>query len=685
MAGRGDDDAGTPAHYRPELDGMRALAVYLVVAFHAGIGHLRNGFIGVDVFFVLSGYLVTTLLLRDLDGEGGRIRFGWFYARRARRLLPAAAVNLIVTAVVFGAIAPSIELPDARSGIQAASLYYANWHFIQQSSDYFAADIATNPVIQYWSLSVEEQFYLAWPLLITGIFLLARRARTGSRRIVQVVVALAAVASAALALSLVEEQLDRAYMGTFSRAYQLLAGALLALAPGAIRRVSRSRARPAMPVLAAAAALGLVVLATGAVDTDPIRRGILTAATTVALLVALTASARGPVRAALSWTPVTYLGKVSYGTYIWHWLVIVVLAREVELAAPATAVVTAVVATGIASLSYQLLEHPLRASAFLDRRRPIVLSCAVVLSLLVGLVVAPAVLDRSTIRVRPQGTGFAAASTGTDAPFTDAMLQQAVDANFRYGSCPTDGSDTCTRTTGSGRTAIVVGESHAGMWTPMLERVARRRDLTLLGGYLSFCPWTKGIMYASVAPNCLEDQRRMFDETIPRLDPDIVFLTHRAIDDPLDPQDIVDADAGLLRAGAKGREPALRRRITDLVHRLRRQGRTVVLIEPTPVSAQDRVPLQCLAFSKEPDACRFVATPGPLGEEQIYRDLAKEDPGVISLDLDPLVCPYLPICDPIVDGKVVLRDNNHLTTTYSASLADRVDWALSVKGLFPRR
>ena len=160
--------------YRPHLDGVRTLAVYLVVAFHAGLVRFDGGFIGVDVFFVLSGYLVTSLLLRDVAKVGG-VRLRQFYSRRIRRLLPAAVVNLTVTAVVFAAIASPVEAAGAVGAVRAAALYVANWYFIGQSADYFARNITASPVIHYWSLSVEEQFYILWPLLLSGLVLAGRR------------------------------------------------------------------------------------------------------------------------------------------------------------------------------------------------------------------------------------------------------------------------------------------------------------------------------------------------------------------------------------------------------------------------------------------------------------------------------------------------------------------------------
>src|SRR5262249_44194126 len=136
---------------------------------HSGLGRFRGGFIGVDVFFVLSGFLVTKLLVRDL-ADYGRIRWKVFYSRRVRRILPAAFVTLLVTAIVYAVVASPLERFDAEGGFRAACFYVANWYFIHQATDYFAANINSNPVLHFWSLSVEEQFYLLWPLLLSGLY-----------------------------------------------------------------------------------------------------------------------------------------------------------------------------------------------------------------------------------------------------------------------------------------------------------------------------------------------------------------------------------------------------------------------------------------------------------------------------------------------------------------------------------
>jgi peptidoglycan/LPS O-acetylase OafA/YrhL len=655
---------------RPHLDGLRTIAVYLVVAFHSGIGRASGGFIGVDVFFVLSGYLVTEVLLRDLSGGGG-VHFRRFYSRRMRRLLPAAAINLVVTCLVFTVIAPPATVQQAVASVNGAALYVSNWVFIAQSTDYFGPEVDQSPVAHYWSLSVEEQFYFVWPLLLAGLFVIARRFGRRERTIVRIGVAIGAAASLTAALVLAGQDQDRAYFGTDTRAYQLFFGALLALTPGIVTRL-RERAGRAMPWVSGVALAALVVAASSVVDLGPVTRGALAAALTIGALVALEASHAGWVRRGLSWEPITYLGRISYGTYLWHWIIVLALADAYDLGGLATFAVVAALATGLAALSYELVERPIRLQPVFDGHRRAVIFSGLALSVLIGLVIAPTILDRDV----GEEQVVAAATEGTPVDVDWAAAKFDV---LDVEDCEPGAPKVCPRVEGDGEKVLIVGESHAIMITPLMEEIARRRGLELSALYLPYCPWTDGVQYKGVARNCFDDQRDAFETVIPAYDPDIVVLAHRPIDDPQNPIAIAAEDVGPVE-GQAGTE-ALAASVEDVVRGLVDGGQKVVIVEPVAAAPVDEDPIACLSEARFLEECRFVASPGPLAEERVMRDLDDEFDGVWSLDLDPLACPYLPICDPVVGGQVVRKDTHHLTTTFATSLADPVEAYLVDNGV----
>jgi peptidoglycan/LPS O-acetylase OafA/YrhL len=681
-SGVGAQAGATPAvvewDYRPYLDGLRAVAVYLVLAFHAGLLRWEGGFIGVDVFFVLSGFLVTNLLVRDLVGNG-RIGFARFYSRRVRRLLPAAMVNLVIVAVVFRAIATPVEYAAGRASIRSAALYVSNWYFIREAADYFGTAITSSPVAQYWSLSVEEQFYVVWPLLIYALFRLGRRLRRSPLVVARVAVVVGGLVSVGAALHIATYNPNRAYYGTDTRAYQLLAGALLALTPSIFERLRRSRMTRALGPGVIVLLIALVVLATSAVDVGPITRGCLVTVLTAGILLALECAENGQGRALLSVGPLTYLGRISYGTYLWHWIVILVATKQLDMAPLTTFAVTTAVATGLAALSFEVLEHPIRRSVPLGRYSKPVIAAGLALSLLVALAIAPSVLDVSSSPASASAatTGAALAGTPNHANWAAAYF----DVAHVGGKCNPAQIERCVVVHGSRGTIVLAGESHAAMLEAMVAKLARREHYELVFAPLAYCPWTLGIKYAGFGPTCLDDQRNIFDKVVPKVDPDIVILAHRTVDDPLNPLVLSDAPGHELTKSSQ-REQALRSSITALVHDLRARHSKVVLIEPVPVSKREDDPEKCLSKAKFLEQCRYVATVGPTGEEKIYRDLAAADAGVVSVDLDRLVCPYLPICDPVVRGLVVKRDDTHLTRTFANSLLDPFSRILVTAGVF---
>jgi len=683
----GQDLLAAPGH-RPALDGVRALAVYLVVAYHAGVAPFAGGFVGVDVFFVLSGYLVTQVLVRDLVAHGG-VGVGRFYARRVRRLLPAATVAIVVTAAVFWAVAGSVRAGQVVGSAKAASLYVANWHFIGTATDYFGADVATNPFVHFWSLSIEEQFYLAWPLLLTLLWRRTGMVRgdldRGLRRL-RVIIGGAAASSLVWALVVAGSDLNRAYYGTDTRAHQLLFGALLALSPGALTWLS---ARTRRVSIAGVVATGAIVLVAGnVVDTTPVRRGVLVVLPAIALIAAIESHRRGPVHGVFAHPLVAYLGRCSYATYLWHWPIIVLVRERFQPGSTQLFLASALIATAFASLSLQVLERPIREAPWLDRSRRAVIAVGLAVSLVSGLVVVPRIMEQPRVATGLPTLDSAALDPASWlVPVDQRSLDEVGRYRFNAKPCRAANPRQCILADGSGPRILLVGDSHAFHIVNAFREVARAHDALLASATMFNCTWQRGVSPAVLgAPatlrgRCLTRQTEWFEKIIPALDPDIVVLAHRPYDDPAQPMSIHAADGDLVRAGTQAFRDTLEEASRATIAALRRDGREVIVIEPIPVAPIAVDPLVCLGKHRYQQDCRYASRPTPSMTELLYRDLAEMD-GVWALDIDRLVCPYLPICDPIVGGVVVKADRTHLTPLYSTRIGAPIDEALVALGVF---
>ncbi|MGW4463839.1 DUF459 domain-containing protein [Micromonospora sp. NPDC004704] len=359
--------------YHPALDGVRALAVAAVLAFHGGVGALRGGFLGVDAFFVLSGFLITSLLLTE-HARTGRLALLAFWGRRVRRLLPALLLLLSTVVVVERWLLPTTELRALRLDTLAALGYVANWRMSDRGGDYFTATAAPSPLQHTWSLAIEEQFYVLWPLVV--LLLLAR-----SRPVVLFRVAVAGALGSTVAAALLFDPSnpDRAYYGTDTRAAALLVGCALAAwlagrptgvgtAPLPHRRTGRLfHRRWQLRALIAAAGLGTAWLWTHATGTDPwlYRGGLLAAALAVGMLIlhATRQPDSGTARL-LALPPLVWLGRISYGVYLWHWPLFIWLnSGRTGLHGVPLFVARCAVTLVAALLSYLLVERPLRAQA----------------------------------------------------------------------------------------------------------------------------------------------------------------------------------------------------------------------------------------------------------------------------------------------------------------------------------
>ena len=331
----------------PALDGVRAVAVALVLADHGGIPGMAGGFLGVDVFFVLSGFLITSLLLGEL-GRTGRIDLGDFWIRRARRLLPALVLMVLTVALGRQFFSPE-SVARLRDDAVAAFFWVANWMFVADKTDYFSQGAPPSPLQHAWSLGVEEQYYIVWPLVLVAVALaLAARARRrdgwatvgGVRFTVFLLAVLGALGSAAAAILLASDATrDRVYFGTDTRAQALLVGAaasaLLVRDWSALNRgwsLIRTRwgkwTARALPVLGLALLAVATHYATG--SAREFRHGLLIVVAIAAVLVIapVALDQRGPIAVVLAWRPLAWLGAISYGVYLWHWPIFLVLNGE---------------------------------------------------------------------------------------------------------------------------------------------------------------------------------------------------------------------------------------------------------------------------------------------------------------------------------------------------------------------
>lgn len=658
--------------YRPHLDGLRAVAVYLVVVFHAGAGRFEGGFIGVDIFFVLSGFLVTRVIVTSWTDE--RFRLREFYARRARRLLPAAVVCILGIAWLWARVTSPAEVLAVDGGFTAAALYYANWFFIAESADYFAADLEASPVLHFWSLSIEEQFYIVWPLALIGLLSLTERFRWG-HFVIRLLVATAAFASLWWAIHLSGIDLNRAYYGTDTRAYQLLAGALLALSP---RWFPRSPVLHRLGSVLSVAALGaLVVLATSIIDVAPVWRGAWTVVATLFLLVSLEVAA-GPVKAFLTTSPMIYLGQISYGTYLWHWPIVLVAQIQLDLSALDTFLLAAVTATGLAALSSRLLERPLRDAINLDRFPVRVVAGGLALSLLVALVATPFLTDPVRAGGRHNPRGEDSASLSPDAPVEDPLERVRADTvDWRSASedktagvrCIDTTAADCIVVSGSGPHVTLIGDSHAVMLIDVFAEIARTNDFTLSVVALNGCGWPETLEYPfrsrAGQDSCDHAREVAYSRLLDELGTDVIVTSIRAPDDPQRPVEVVGVDSNHpTQIGSFVGDLAVR-----TVDRLTDDTRRIVLLEPLPVTAPRNDPIACLSDATFVDECAFEASPTSELERR-FRALAASNEAVYSIDYDHLACPSMPLCEAVIGGTVVRWDETHLTRTYAVSIAE---------------
>ena len=654
------------AEFRPDIEGLRGIAILLVLLFHAGLPWTPGGFVGVDVFFVISGFLITGKLWRESQQPGG-LNITRFYAWRIRRLLPAALVAIAAITVFGLLLAAPLDRSELAADGAASALSLANMRFIG-SVDYFAATTSPSPFLHFWSLSVEEQFYLVWPALIV---LLTWRGGSSRRLIVALLIGV--VASFALSIWLTDTSPARAFYLLPTRVWQLGVGGLLALI--GVAGTSRRAGAVAWAGLAAVAVAGVALTAE---MPYPGLAALLPTAGAVALLYG-GAAPSGPVRL-LAAAPLRFLGKISYSLYLWHWPLLVLPLMFLERALTGVEVVASVaVAIGVSWLSWRFVEQPFRYG---DRSRratswsAIRVGVAGILSVALFTQGLAAALPSSAVAVQPtpSPSGSPVASDGPitlPADLTPSLASARDDEERLRG----DGCLAFERVStppncvygvkGSAITIALVGDSHASHWFPAIEAIALERGWRLVTFVKVSCSFTT-LAQRNLALKREYRECTAFNEaTVARLNqikPALTIIVNRRTFRPIE-ENITSALAGAALGEMVARIP----------------GATAILVD-TPDPGRD-VPA-CL--SKHPSdirACLFTQDDADNREIGIAERVAADVSGARLIDLTANICTEWP-CSPISGSVLIYRDEDHMTATFSRSLAAPL--GVEIAKLLPR-
>jgi peptidoglycan/LPS O-acetylase OafA/YrhL len=688
------DEAGTAPgdrRFRPDVEGLRAVAVLLVVLYHANVPRITGGYVGVDVFFVISGFVITGLLLRERASTGHTSILA-FYGRRCRRIIPAAALVIVVTVLLsyhlLGFLTGNSVAVDGRW----AAVFLSNFHFEAVGTNYLAALQPPSPLQNYWSLSVEEQFYAVFPMLV----LLVARARVRLSFEARLTITLVLVIAGSFGLSVLQTANDptAAYFSPFTRAWELALGALIAVGTGRLLKV---------PPLAAAVmtwiGLGAILVAALVFDAQSAYPGSLVAIPVLGAGLIIAGGAAAPrfgVEAVLGAVPFRWLGRLSYSLYLWHWPILVLAAESRgETSLPAPQSLWWVALALVASIgTYVLIENPCRHAKVLTRNRRASIGLGVGLTVItVGIL---------TAQINTHGGSAAAteSAVGSVAPASPQTVRSVVGAAtqirrvppdltppvnaayFNYGipdtwtgcqpTYPQTTVPACTFGDANGtHTVVLYGDSHALMWAQAINDIALRAEwrfvlLAKAGCPVDMLPYTDPVGFNSPGGEwtaCAQWHQFALDR-INRLDPDMVIVT----------QATHAAPGGRAYTAAQWRGG-----LEDTLRLMTGPRTRKVVLGDIPYLPQAGP--NCLArHMDDVQACSGPVSLSHTPQDRAERAAARAT-GAQYLDLAPWMCGGS--CTAVVGNYEVYADRYHLTITYARFLEEVVNDTLRLPVVQP--
>ncbi|MFD7874773.1 acyltransferase family protein [Streptomyces sp. NPDC059766] len=663
-----------PHPVRLDIQGLRAVAVSLVVLSHAGVRGFSGGYVGVDVFFVISGFLITSLLLRELSTTGA-ISIRKFYARRALRLLPASTLVVLATLAGSWLFLSKVRFEEYAGDAVASALYAVNVRLAAGGTDYLAEGSPPSPFQHFWSLAVEEQFYLLWPLLLLAGWRLAARRRRGPA----LPLVVGCLVSFWLSVEVTASSAPWAYFGSHTRFWELGAGALLALAA---ERLTRLPAAAAAPLTWAG--LACVVLAAVRFDTAtpfPGYHALLPVLGAWLVLAGGCAPARGDARLLLATRPLVRLGGLSYGWYLWHWPVLVIVPEALgRPPAGAWALGLCLLALPLAWATLRLVENPVRFHPALRGRPGRALALggglsagAAVLALTASLF--PPSVDSGRDAVDSRYEIAAAADPalrlrqllGTSGTSLPGNLRPALaDIKDTRSALYRDGCHVGYDSTripscvygdrASDRVVVLFGDSHAAQWFPALDRLARDHRWKLVTLTKSSCKAAAVTTVRGGRPYSSCDVWR--DRAIARiraLRPALVIVSSSDAGTPVRPA------ADPVRQWSDG--------FRTTFDALAASGARVAVLLDTPWPRTDAV--DCAArYPLRLDRCanRLPEAIRDPSRRQAVTDAARSAHATL-IDPVPWLCTPAGTCPVLVGDTLVYRDDSHLSEAYAEALA----------------
>ncbi|MDR7334603.1 acyltransferase family protein [Roseateles asaccharophilus] len=627
--------------FNPGLQGMRGLAISLVLLNHASVPGFAGGFVGVDVFFVISGYLIGGLLLRELETHG-TIDLWAFFGRRVRRLLPASALALVVTLVGMRYLYAPHEQDELLSSMRAAALYAVNIWFASRPTDYFGGHTEANPLLHLWSLAVEEQFYLLWPLLLLAVVRLTGR---GARHATFWLVAVLGVTSlvACVVVSLIKYKL--AFFLTPFRIWEFAAGMAVM---GSAHLVANLNKRWVTGLgLTALLALVLVSLTFDGRMRFPGGWAVIPVLAAVMLLVVVQRGRQSLVGRWLEARWLRWLGDCSYSVYLWHWPVLIVATQFFPKPDPWLTVALLAVSIALGRLSYRLVEQPFLHGLLQDwSARRIVLAG---LALCIMVAVA-AQLTRKFVHVTPEQGRFLKAAKWTVVDSTECLtLAPALDQPAcEFGSKQPRA------------TVVLFGDSHASQWFVPLQHLAEKHGLRLVALTKAACPSVDVTVQVYTTLNEYRECTIWRERMLKRIE-------------AMKPEVVVMANSSGYSIVPKHWQAGLDRTIT----RLQGMGVRIGYIRDTPFPGFD-VPT-CHARSawrgwSLGQACTYLvaddeARLSPIAQVE---EIALKQRGATFINLAASMCSAA-VCETARDGMVMFMDRNHLTEDFALSLAPQLE------------